>query len=93
MARYRVTVIAHRSSPAGSAPWVGGSGILHTEVVRADDADFARDLVIVRVLADSARVVDSPVGIDTVTVDRVRFGRPAVRELVRSRRTVATARS
>lgn len=91
-ARYRVTVFAHRSSAAGAVPLAGGSGIVHTEVVRAESPSFARDLVLVRVVAASAKVADAPVGIDTVTVERLRLGRPAVREPLRSGTAVPAAR-
>lgn len=91
MNRYRVTVIAHRSSGVGATPLAGGSGILHSEVVRAESAVFARDLVLVRVVAASARVADVPVGVDTVTVERLRLGRPAVRVSLGPRRTTLTS--
>lgn len=93
MNRYRVTVIAHRSAPAGAVPLAGGSGILHSEVVRAESAVFARDLVLVRVVAASAVVADVPVGIDTVTVERLRLGRPAVRVSLGPRTTTLSAAS
>jgi len=91
MNRYRVTVIAHRTSPVGVAPLAGGSGILHSEVVRAESAVFARDLVLVRVVAASALVADVPVGLDTVTVERLRLGRPAVRVALGPRTPAVTA--
>jgi hypothetical protein len=87
--RYRVTVLAHRRSdgrPSGDA----GSGIVHAETVRAHDAEFACDLVLVRVHAESALVSESPVGVDAVLVERLRWARPSVR--VFDRRRVVAAR-
>lgn len=93
MNRYRVTVIAHRSPSVGAVPGGAGSGILHSEVVRAESAVFARDLVLVRVVAASAVVADVPVGVDTVTVERLRLGRPAVRVPLGPRTATLTASS
>ncbi|ABS05629.1 hypothetical protein Krad_4166 [Kineococcus radiotolerans SRS30216 = ATCC BAA-149] len=85
--RYRVTAIAHRRC-AGFTAGEAGSGIVHVETVRAEDAGFARDLVLVRLHAESALVSPAPVGVDAVLVERVRWGRAPVRELDR-RRVVA----
>jgi hypothetical protein len=87
--RFRVTVIAHRRS-AVRADGDGGSGVVHVETVRADDAGFARDLVLVRVHAESALVSGAAVGVDAVLVERLRWGRPPVREF--DRRRVVAAR-
>jgi hypothetical protein len=82
--RYRVTVIAHRRC-TGRPGVDAGSGIVHTETVRAHDARFARDLVLVGLHAESALVSEAAVGVDAVLVERLRWGRPAVRELDRRR--------
>jgi hypothetical protein len=87
--RYRVTVIAHRRRAGGS----GGdaeSGIVHAETVRAETAEFARDLVLVGVHARSALLSDATVGVDAVLVERVRWGRSPVRAL--DHRRVVAAR-
>jgi hypothetical protein len=88
--RYRVTVIAHRragSSGSGTAVRTAATGIEHIETVRAPSAELARDLVLVRVHAESALVSPAPVGVDAVLVERLRWGRNPVRELD-SRRVV-----
>ena len=86
MQRYRVTVIAHRRCPAGTRPWAGGSGIVHLETVRAQDAAFARDLVLLHVHTGSALVSEAPVGVDAVVVERLRRLRRPVREIDSRRR-------
>jgi hypothetical protein len=78
--RFRVTVIAHRRSPAHPVPWTE-SGIVHVQVVRAATAQFARDLALLTVHAESALVADARVGVDAVLVERLRWGRSPVREL------------
>lgn len=88
MNRYRVTVIAHRRS-AGRTGGDAGSAIVHAETVRAPSAEFARDLVLVGVHAESALVSDAAVGVDAVLVERMRWGRAPVRELDRRRRLLA----
>lgn len=83
--RYRVTVIGHRRAglhEVGHEPVRGAaSGLAHVETVRAETPEFARDLVLVRVHAQSALVSDAPVGVDAVLVERLRWGRNPVREL------------
>jgi hypothetical protein len=86
MNRYRVTVIAHRrAGRSGTAE----SGIVHAETVRAESAEFARDLVAVGVHADSALLSDAAVGIDALLVERVRWGRAPQRVLDRRRAVTA----
>lgn len=84
MNRFRVTVIAHRRW-AVRTDGDSGSGVVHVETVRADDADFARDLVLVRLHAESALAGGAAVGVDAVLVERLRWGRPPVREFDRHR--------
>ncbi|GAA0309047.1 hypothetical protein [Kineococcus aurantiacus] len=82
--RYRVTVIAHRRAPVShlpAAPARAESGIVHVRTLRAPDPALARDLALVHVHAESALVADVRVGVDAVLVERLRWGRPPVREL------------
>ncbi|WP_432515232.1 hypothetical protein [Kineococcus sp. SYSU DK001] len=88
--RHRVTVVAHRRfSPGTGATGAAGaeSGLVHAETVRAADAAFARDLVLVRLHAEAA-LVGAAVVVDSVLVERVRWGRAPVRVLDNRRAAV-----
>ncbi|WP_432563335.1 hypothetical protein [Kineococcus sp. SYSU DK003] len=85
--RYRVTVIAHRRCGAVRTGGTAESGIHHVQTVRATSAEFARDLALVHLHAESALVSTAVVGVDAVVVERLRWGRSPVRELD-SRRVV-----
>ncbi|WP_432543448.1 hypothetical protein [Kineococcus sp. SYSU DK002] len=87
--RYRVTVVAHRRFPAGAASTGVESGLVHAGTVRAEDAAFARDLVLVRLHAEAA-LVGAVVVVDSVLVERARWGRVPVRVL--DNRRVAVVR-
>lgn len=85
--RYRVTVVAHRRFAPGAATGGPGSGLVHAETVRASDAAFARDLVLVRLHAEAA-LVGAVVVTDSVLVEHVRWGRVPVRVLDNRRAVV-----
>lgn len=94
--RYCVTVLAHRSSVQlkrvrshvkseqveAVRPWPVGSAVMEIDVVRAESAAFARDVVLVQVMAASALFSEAAVVVDAVCVERLRWGRRPVRELV-----------
>lgn len=56
---------------------------MEVRVVRAPTAAYARDLALMQVVTASALLIDAPVVIDAVLVERLRFGRKPVREHLR----------
>ncbi|WP_369056030.1 hypothetical protein [Kineococcus terrestris] len=76
MARFRVTVLGHR--PA--SPALGGAAVFETVSLRAPDAAAARDLAVrgVERAAGRAAAGAPPVAVDSVSVERLRFGRAPV---------------